>query len=268
MKIRSALTLGTVLLGITLLSDMVMVPEQSFASRPSLHASGVPPSPRVQVLLPVVDQPDIRLEDRMMADEIIRLILPPHCRSVLKNFYVRYNPSKDRGLAGKNSAMIVGYVPKSERRALAIHEISHVFDLGCLTGNPSSGASAYKDGAEIIWNDDPSVEFYKISWTSAKTQKPGSKKTDFASTYAASTDCFEDLTEFAVRWVTQQRQLKEIAKKNPVIAAKIRWFETYMPIDPSVATGKDTWNGLTKPAWDATKLAYTWHTDMVFVAQK
>ena len=232
-----------------------------------IEREGVTPSPRIAPLLPAVDYDDIHLEDRIMADEIVRL-MPEQCWGTLKNFYVLYtSPQQNRGLAGENSAMIVGYVPMNERRALFTHEIAHVFDLGCKTGTPGSGPSNFKDGAKIIWNDDPSVAFYKISWLDAKNKRPSARKVDFASTYAYGADCFEDFAEFTVRYVLQRNSLEKAAKKNPIIAAKLQWMKTYLPLPTALAEGQDPWDGTKAASWDATKTMYVWHTDLVQVAQ-
>lgn len=207
--------------------------------------------------LAVVDQPDIHEEHKIIADEVLRM-LPSSCLSTLKNFYVRYDYPEQRGLAGKSSVIVSGNVPESEFRALLIHEVfGHVVDLGCLRGTPESGASGFRDGTETIFNDDPSVAFYRISWENDKNHKAGVTDEDFVTGYAAW-DPFEDMAESVTYYVTQEQAFRERAQWNPALAVKLQWIEsTLFPKGISVATGYHVWED--RVPWDATKLPYLWN---------
>lgn len=210
------------------------------------------PSP---VIRPVLNQKDIELKHRRISEEVLRL-MPAKCEGTLKNFYVRYDNPKQRGLAGKSSIILSGNVPDDEFRALLVHEYGHVMDLGCLRGTPQSGASAFKDGAEVIYNDDPSVRFYALSWSDAKTRRTDSAAADFVSGYA-QWDPFEDLAETVAAYVLHRDALKQLATQNTVIAAKVAWIEQELfPVDPAAAVSEFVW--VQKRPWDITKLAYSW----------
>ena len=228
----------------------------------------VAPSPRAQTLLPVVDQEDIKMEHRIMSDEVLRL-MPKRCRDVLHNFYVRYDNPKNRGLAGKNTLIISGTVPRQEFRALLIHELGHVFDLSgeqaCLSVTKESGYSTFRDGSELFYWNDPSVAFYQISWINEKTKRYQVKSEDFVTGYA-SWDPFEDFAESFAYFLLQNETFRKRALTNTAMAAKYKWFQTYLfPEDMHIATGKNSWNGIVP--WDATKLAYSWHPQKP-IAQK
>ena len=207
--------------------------------------------------LEVVDQKDIREEHKIIADEVLRM-LPSSCRSIIKNFYVRYDNPEQRGLAGKSSVILSGNVPEQEFRALLIHEVfGHVVDLGCLRGTPESGASDFRDGMEIIYNNDPSVAFYRISWENERNHKAGVDDRDFVTGYA-SWDPFEDMAESVTYYVLEQQAFRERAQQNPALAAKLRWIETMLfPKGIAVATGYHVWENIVP--WDATKLPYLWN---------
>jgi hypothetical protein len=227
-------------------------------------SKNVSPQPKVETLLPVVDQQDIALKHRRIADEVLR-IMPKVCRDSLKNFYVRYDNPKQRGLAGKNTLILSGNVPDSEFRALLIHELGHVFDLsetkGCLGGTSTAGVSEFRDGVELIYKDDPSLLFYRISWTGEKASKASSKPQDFVTGYAAW-DAFEDFGESMAYFVLHNELFRQRSLTNPALAAKYQWFQTYLfPEGVNVATSNESWTG--KVPWDATKLSYTWVTDRV-----
>ena len=208
-------------------------------------------------VLPVVDRPDILPRHQKILDEVLRL-LPDHCIARLKNVYVRYDHPEQRGLAGATTVILSGNVGDNEFRALAVHEVlGHFHELGCLDGGTRSVASAFRDGETVIKIDDPSAEFYAISWIDETAQRPNARESDFVSGYAVA-DPFEDLAEAVVAYVLQRDAFEDLAKKNSAIAAKLHWMETYMP--PSVrdvATGRFAWSG--KTPWDMTRLAYEWH---------
>lgn len=210
-------------------------------------------------LLPVVDHADIREEHKHIVNEVL-LAMPERCRSTLRNFYVRYDNPKTRGLAGKNTLIISGNLPDAEFRALFIHELGHVFDLShetnCLHGTPESGRSAFRDGADIMYNNDPSVAFYQISWMNEKTQRKDAKAEDFVTGYAAW-DAYEDFAESFVYFVLHNEAFLQRATENEAIAKKYEWFVTHLnPEARNMAANGHRWNG-TVP-WDATKLPYEW----------
>lgn len=207
-------------------------------------------------LLAVVDQPDIQPVHQRIADEVLRL-MPARCRDQLKSFYVRYDQPKHRGLAGKETMVLAGHLPNDEFRALFVHEFGHVMDLGCFQGTRKSGESTFRDGAQPIYLDDPSLGFYQISWVGSAVQAQHSKADDFVTGYAAW-DVFEDFSESVAYYVFQRDAFEARALENPIIAAKLAWLKANIFTDNlSVATGQHVWSG-TVP-WDATKLAYEWH---------
>jgi len=218
------------------------------------RGAAVAPSPRVATLSPVIDQKDIELKHKLMADQGLRL-MPERCQKVLQKFYVRYDNPEHRGLSGKSTMILAGHVPDDEFRALFFHEFGHVFDLGCLVGTTAGGGTNYKDRSEPIWGNDQSVSFYAISWLAAETPRPGSQPEDFVSGYA-SWDMFEDFAESFVYYMLHREVFAQRAQENPAIAQKYNWFRQHLPGIPVVAKSDTQWSG-TVP-WDITKLAYEW----------
>lgn len=217
----------------------------------------VPPKHRAAAILPVVDQDDIRVNQRMLADQVLRA-LPSFCRDHLQNFYVLYekNP-KNRGLGGESTIIITGNVPDKEFMALLTHECGHVTDLGGIRGNPDSGETAFRDGNTPIYADDPSIRFYQISWLSATQRRKNAKDTDFVSGYAAS-DAFEDFAEAFAYYALQQKEFKRLAAKNPVLRAKYNFMEQVVFAETGPIANGSHIRGKRVP-WDVTKLPYTWH---------
>lgn len=205
----------------------------------------------------LLDQSGARGSKRAIAESVLGL-LEPACLKKLQTFSVLYNNPKHRGLAGHGVILVSGTVPDSEFAGLLFHEgLGHFRDITCVTGNARSGASAFRDGDDPVWNDDPSAAFYGISWKNENERKQRARQSDFVTGYAYEGDSFEDLAESVTYYLTQENAFRERADKNPVLAQKLAWLEQYMSKKTDVAEGM-SWDG--EIAWDATKLAFTWST--------
>ena len=212
----------------------------SMVSHSSLQAREAPPfhdaaksSNTEQKLLPVVNQEDIHLNHQLIADNTLRR-LPKQCQKALRALYVRYDHPKHRGLSSTNTIILDGSEPDEEFRALFIHEFGHITDLGCLTGTTESPPSTFRDGNIVMKQDDPSVGFYAISWTSEKIPKELSTPADFVSGYATS-DVFEDFAETYAYYILQPEAFAARARWNTVLAQKREWmlqnvFEEYKSV--------------------------------------
>jgi hypothetical protein len=212
----------------------------------------------------MVDHPDIQPTHQAILEEVLRLLEPP-CLGNIENVYVRYDKQPERGLSGKHTIILTGLVPDDEFRALAFHELGHAIDLGCNEGTAASGASAFKDGKEVIFADDPSAGFYEISWAHESVQKKGATASDFVSGYARS-DCFEDFAETFAYFMLHNENFTLRAQTNKALAAKLQWMETNVPlVRIDVAAGRETWNG--RIPWDITKLPYAWLPQTELAAQ-
>ena len=236
-------------------------PEPEPIPEPEPEPEPEPKEPAV-VLLPAIAASDATTHHKNMVNEVL-MAMPARCRNTLKNFYVKYEPQKHRGLAGKTVMILDGTRPDDEFRALFIHESGHNFDLGCLRGSSASGESAFKDGSEPVYKDDPSVGFYEISWITSDVQRSNSKPEDFASGYA-SYNAFEDFAEGLAYFVLQNHAFKLRAQENEAMAKKYAWFrdELFGGTVPSIATGRSSFTG--KVPWDTTKLTYDWHGEQAF----
>jgi hypothetical protein len=214
----------------------------------------VVPQKRAPVLLPLVDHDDILPKHRLLADSTFRA-LPSLCRNTLKTFYVLYKNPANRGLAGETEMFIAGNVTDAEFRALITHECGHIIDLGYLRGTAASGASEFYDGGKVIYADDPSVEFYRLSWNSAKIARDDATHSDFVSGYAEH-DAFEDFSETFAFYIFQKKEFDRLATKNPVLRAKRNYMAALVQNQPQIAVGSFVRS--TKQPWDVTRLPYVW----------
>ncbi len=231
-------------------------PAQKIAAVPQPKVV-VPPRRKVSAaLLPVVVQDDILPRHQVLADKVLRA-LPSYCRDHLQNFYVNYDKNAaNRGLGGESTIIVIGTVPDNEFMALITHECGHVTDLGGITGTPSSGQSGFADGSTPIYNNDPSVAFYQISWLSNNMLQPNTQGSDFVSGYSAS-DPFEDFAEAFAYYALQPQAFAKAATTNKVLKAKYDFMKSLFASTGPVGQGKHIRNA--KVPWDVTKLPYVWH---------
>lgn len=203
----------------------------------------------------ILDRSGVDAKKRPLVAAVLGL-LEPECLEQLRTFSVLYDHPQHRGLAGKGVIFISGTVPDQEFIGLMMHEgLGHYRDITCVIGTPASGTSEFHDGDAAVYNDDPSVAFYRISWLNEKTRKPDALKGDFVTGYSYEADNFEDLAESVAYYMTQETAFRERAVKNAVLAEKLAWLGKYMPKKTNVATGSE-WDGAI--TWDATKLGFTW----------
>jgi hypothetical protein len=267
MHLKTVLLTGFLTLGVSL----TVLTHASIASKPQLAREGSTlkaeiiaeetdikkaPSLPDENILPVLRHPDIKKYHQIIANQTLRALRSP-CINTLKTFHVRYDNPKHRGLSGRTSIVLDGSVPLPEFRALLLHEFAHITDVGCNVGNTDTGASIFKDGSEILYNDDPSVSFYSISWVTESQKKESANDEDFVSGYAKS-DAFEDFAESYVYFMLQEDAFAKRAQENAALAAKLKWFRTNPSVRKSpLAKGQHNWTG--RLPWDTTKLPYIWY---------
>lgn len=206
-------------------------------------------------LLPVVDQEGIQEKHRIIADAVLRR-LPSLCRDNLKNFHVLYANPKQRGLGGKSTIILDGTVPDNEFAALLVHECAHVIH-GNMTGDLRNGRSVFEDGKDAFAANSPAAAFFAISWMETEIMKAEQHDADFVSGYAKH-DPFEDFAETFATYVLQRPSMMERAQTNNVIAAKLLWMETYLPVaENTLGMAQYSWEK--RVPWDSTKLTYSWN---------
>lgn len=221
-------------------------------------ASVLPVEPVKPTQLPVFDHDDILPKHRELANRALTS-LPERCWHTLENFYVRYDNPKSRGLAGADTMILSGNVPDKEFYALFMHEIGHVFDLNqdptCLGGTVAAGRSEFNDGNQPMYNDDVSLEFYRISWLNETTRKPEATAADFVSGYAAH-DVFEDFAESHTFFVLHNEEFAKLAQTNTALRAKYTFFATHL-YPGGITVANSEYSNQPERPWDTTKLPFT-----------
>lgn len=228
----------------------LFVASKTKVRRTPITATVITPQPEI---LPVVDQPTITDNHKKIATTVLRA-LPAACRDNLNTFAVLYKGATRRGLGGKTTIILDGSVPDAEFAALLVHECGHVIH-GNMQGTFASGLSAYADGPNPFYADSPIVAFWNISWSNTAKRLSTSKDADFISGYAKDNP-FEEFAETFAAYVLQRDVLRERAKTNSAIAAKLFWMDVHLPLsDDAIGNGTATWTG--DVPWDVTKLPLT-----------
>jgi len=192
-------------------------------------------------------------------DELMQVMgkLPTAHISSLKNLILDNNPEANRGLGGKSLIILRGVdMDKPEEAAVLIHEIGHNVDLGYLNGPDQSSASEFKDGRTLVYEGDPSLDFYRISWANEKARAKTAVNFDFVSGYAM-TDPFEDFAETYAYYVLHNRDFQSKAQTSESLAKKYDYMKNEIFGGRVFNTGVDE-DGqmLNQRNWDVTVLPY------------
>ena len=193
--------------------------------------------------------------DENKKNEIIPILnkLPKEHTSTLKNLVLDYNPSAGRGL-GRGDLIILRAVNIGNKEffGVLIHEIGHSVDMGLLKNN-TGGKSEFKDFGKAIYENDPSLDFYRISWLNDKNRKKNASNEDFVSGYAM-TDPFEDFAESYVYYVLHNKSFKSKARLNNALWAKYSFIKNLFN-NNEFETGVEREINVKIP-WDITILDY------------
>lgn len=154
--------------------------------------------------------------------------LPPEPVSHLKHLTLNLSDKGRRGLGGGDQIVLrCQNVEDEELVAVLVHEMGHVMDTGVMSGNLFGGLSEYMDGAAPIYKNDPSLDFYMISWVNHKQKKETADELDFVSGYAM-TDPFEDFAETYAYYILHGDEFKTLTKYNESIKKKYAYMREFV----------------------------------------
>lgn len=135
------------------------------------------------------------------------------------------------------------------------HEIWHIIDLWGLQWRSVKKSKVFTEfNKEVFSIDDPSIEYYKYSWTSEKVRKNLMTREDFCSGYWMS-DPFEDFAECHNLYLNHHDYFHHIALANDTVRSKYNFFSNlygWKYINNSDAK-YENWSDSYR-AWDTTKL--------------
>ncbi len=180
---------------------------------------------------------------------------PAHQISQLKNLTLFYSEEGRRGYGGGDTIILrCTNVEDYELVAVLIHELGHVYDTGVLKGSERSGESNFRDGSKPVFNDDPSLEFYRISYVDDKTLKSSATALDFVSGYAMS-DPFEDFAESYIFYLLHGDKFRKLAAHNETLSKKYDFLKEKVFAGKEYNFATDA-TDLKRRKYDTTVLAY------------
>lgn len=165
--------------------------------------------------------------------------------------YDEHRPT--RGLGGRDTILLyMGGFVREEMMNVLIHEIGHVVDTGLFHGNDILSRTAFYDGNTPLYADDPSINFYEISWKSSESKKSESKALDFVSGYAME-NVFEDFSESYVMYVTSGNHFRSLLSSSEKLRQKYNFLKNEVFEGKEFQTGKRSENSYDR-VFDATLL--------------
>ena len=181
--------------------------------------------------------------------------LPEHHAKSVKNIILDYSQLAHRGLGG-NSMIILRAVNMGteEMVGVLIHEVAHNVDYADLIPDEEIHKSVFRDGKMTLYETDPSLDFYRISWLSNTQRKKTATNMDFVSGYAMS-DPFEDFAESYVFYVLHNKDFKALAASSEALYAKYRFIKYEVFGGREFDTGDGRVKDNQRP-WDITVLRY------------
>jgi hypothetical protein len=181
--------------------------------------------------------------------------LPIEHLTTLKKLVFFYQKGERRGYASED-ALFMRCQDMSDEVfvAVLVHEVGHIVDLGLLRSEKTQSLSKFMDGSKPVYQDDPSVKFYSISFVDEKNLLLDSNRNDFVSDYAM-TDPFEDFAETYAFYVLQGEKFREVAAENQTLNRKYQFMKEFVFVgnefDFGVSTAFDY-----KTVFDVTILPY------------
>lgn len=164
-----------------------------------------------------------------------------------------------RGYANWDSVVINlwSVASYSEYLELLWHELGHIVDLWVVTWRSSKKHGSFTE----FWKkkfavDDPSLEYYMLSWKSETVRSSSSKKEDFCSWYGMS-DPFEDFAECNNLYLNHNDLFRYLAKKNTTLKKKYIFISNLYDWSFLFGSSKDLSKVKSSSGWrpwDTTKL--------------
>lgn len=104
------------------------------------------------------------------------------------------------------------------------HEMGHIIDLWWLQWTSKKKSSNFTEFDKSVFSiDDPSIEYYKYSWSSEKIRKSWITREDFCSWYGMS-DPFEDFAECHNLYLNHHDYFYKLALSNNTMKNKYNYF--------------------------------------------
>jgi len=181
--------------------------------------------------------------------------LPASHAETVKTIILDYKAEAHRGLGGSSMVILRGVnMSTEETLAVLIHEVAHNVDYAYLAPTETKVTSSFRDGSTPLYESDPSLEFYRISWQANQKRKKTATNMDFVSGYAMA-DPFEDFAESYIFYILHNRDFKAMAASSDALYAKYL-FMRYQVFDGLEFDSGDGQIDPKKRPWDITVMSY------------
>ena len=181
--------------------------------------------------------------------------LPKEPVNKLGNLTLYFSDTGRRGLGGGDTIILrCQNVTDAELVGVLVHEVGHIMDTGVLTGSSKTTISEFRDGTARVYENDPSLEFYRLSFENEATLREDASEYDFVSGYAMS-DPFEDFAETYAYYILHGTEFRDLTDNNLILSKKYEYMKTV------VFEGREYFNGdeeidQTERHYDVTVLPY------------
>lgn len=145
------------------------------------------------------------------------------------NITIKSNNTKSRGYSSRNQIVLdvksmIGY---SEFFQVLIHELGHIVDFRYLIWTPTNPLdnNFTEFGKKTFPVDDPSLDFYKLSWINENTSTSYVTYKDFVSWYSRK-DIYEDFAESFNFYQNYNSIFRQLAKNSDILASKYDFLDT------------------------------------------
>lgn len=180
-------------------------------------------------------------EDLPLLDESIGKVELEKCSAKTSEVVGRFDPfikglekitihkRKDmrRGLANSHTVQIRCMHDIEEFENVLIHEFGHVVDINYLEGKSFSYSDSFKLFSNRIPVDDPSIQYYKISFDTNDIHKPKAEFNSFISGYA-SENVFEDFAESFLAYIKYGPEFRELITDNKQLERKYNFMRDFV----------------------------------------
>jgi hypothetical protein len=182
--------------------------------------------------------------------------MPSSHVAALKDLEVRNQTHVSRGMANSKKIVIhsASIGQSSELVGVFVHELGHIFDFGVQRGE-NGVKSSFFDGEKPIFADDPSVQFYQLSWQDTKARRGESRRVDFVSGYAMSNP-FEDFAEHYLFYRLHGEKFRAAMESSRVLQSKYAFFREKVFGGEEFQLDKSGRAFVHGVIWDATLVAH------------
>lgn len=152
-------------------------------------------------------------------------VLPEDQVAAVHELTLSFDPEARRGLAGGNTLILrcIG-MDDDELVAVLLHEMGHITDTGLLQSADFTSVekTSFDDRGTLVYNNDPSADFYSISWENNSSFK--SPEIGFISGYAM-TSPFEDFADTYMAYILHGPLFRFYAARDIDLKAKYEFMK-------------------------------------------